>query len=68
MMQVLFLHNVLSRMTYDGEIKDINCENNHLDFLEKFSDTEYDDLDDFDVSECAVKEFINGTDVRGGES
>jgi hypothetical protein len=55
-------------MTYDGEIKDINCENNHLDFLEKFSDTEYDDLDDFDVSECAVKEFINGTDVRGGES
>jgi len=47
----------------DGENKDINLENSQLDSIEKFSDIEYGDLDDFDVSECAVKEFINGADV-----
>lgn len=47
----------------DGERKNLNLENSTLDSIEKFSDIEYDDLDDFEVSECAVKEFINSAEV-----
>jgi len=44
----------------DGEHKDLNIENSPLDSIEKFSDIEYDDLDDFDVSECVILCQENG--------